>query len=318
MRQIHTAIQMIVVGILTTLIAYLLKLEYWYTSGVIAILSINMTKKDTIKVALNRSFGVVIALLLSTVLFLIGGYVLWIYLIFLAIFIMILWILNISEGIVVSIVLVNHLLLRQSFDQSLLLNEIYIYLLALCIALLVNLLYPKVHTRKMEKQVDMIDMLVKEHMFALSLFLKDLDGYEVYQEHYRHIEKDLDNIIKEAEMLEKDQIVHKNFDYKTYLMMRKSQLDKLNHMYILTHKIKSKETVIEDIAEFIVQLCNDIGKDNKAGLQLEKLKTFRLHLEGSALPKSRAEFETRAILYQILNDIEAFLQTKERYHAKAL
>ena len=314
MRHLHTAIQMIIVGLTTTLLAVAFNLEYAYTSGVIAILSINMTKKETIKVALRRTYGVLIALLVSTLFFVSFGYELWVYLIFIILFILALWILNIPEGIVVSLVLVIHLLTKKEFDIYLLLNELAIYGLGLVIALAVHLLYPKVNAKKIAKQVTQIDEYIKDHMFALSLYLKDLEGYEVYQKHAAHIKDSLTKALNEAETFEKNQVMSVSFDYRRYLLMRSQQLSILDHIYKLTSMIQSKEPITTDISAFVLNVCQDIGVENKATSQKKALKVFRDTLTKTELPKSRTEFESRAILYQILNDIESFLTIKESYH----
>ncbi|CCV63992.1 conserved hypothetical protein (DUF939) [Alteracholeplasma palmae J233] len=315
-RKIQLAIQMIIAGIITTLVAYFLSLNYWQTSGVISILSINMTRQDSLKVAFKRTVDVTIALLLSTLLFYLIGYNLYVYLGFLVIFIFGSWLLNLSEGIVVSIVLVIHILSRGEFDGSLLLNEFSIFILALIIALAVNILYPNVNEKKLEKNVVLIDQYIQEHTFMLSLLLNDLTGYKDYKKHYFNILNLIEPILKEADLLKKDQVLNKDFKYADYLYMRKAQLTSLNRMYDLTLKIKSEETITKEISEFIQQLCFDIGKDNKASFQLSKLAEYRKELEKTALPKTRNEFETRAVLYQILNELENFLFEKQQYHEK--
>ena len=313
-RRIHLSIQMVLAGILTTLIAYFLELQYWQTSGVIAVLSINYTKKDTIKVAFNRLKDVVLALGLSTLLFYMIGYNLSVYLVFMVIFIVVSWVLNISEGIVVSLVLINHIWPLGHFDSALLLNEVYIFLLALVIALSINLLYPNYNLKKLDKNMALIDQYIQEHTFMLSLVLKDIAGYPIYKEHYNKIVAILDPLIIEADLLRKDQVLKKNYRYAEYLHMRKRQLEALNRMYDLTIRMKSSEPIIDEIAAYVKDLCYDIGSSNKAVEHLIKLEKYHQELETRALPKSRNEFITRAVLYQFLEELKIFLTEKTIFH----
>lgn len=315
-RRIHLSIQMILAGILTTILAYLFKLEYWQTSGVIAILSINLTKKDTVKVAFNRLKDVAIAFVLSTIFFLVFGYNLWAYLAFMVFFIIISWVLNISEGIVVSLVLINHIWPVGAFSGELLINEAAIFLLALAIALSINLTYPNYNLKRLDKNTALIDQYMQEHTYMLSLLLKDIAGYPIYKQHFNKIVELLDPLIIEADLLRKDQVLKKDFEYAEYLYMRKRQLYALNRMYDLAVRMQSIEPIIDEISLFIEKVCYDIGKEDKATELLRQLEKFHKNLDLRELPRTRKEFETRAVLFQLLEELKIFLTEKTMYHQK--
>ncbi|MEG0085126.1 MAG: hypothetical protein RR817_01510, partial [Niameybacter sp.] len=50
-----------------------------------------------------------------------------------------------------------------------------------------------------------------------------------------------------------------------------------------------------------------------AKMLLEQLAKLREVFRASSLPKTREEFENRAMLYQYLNDIEHFLEIKQSF-----
>ena len=58
----------------------------------------------------------------------------------------------------------------------------------------------------------------------------------------------------------------------------------------------------------------DIGIYNKAALQMANLNKLQLRYKDSELPTTREEFEVRAMLYQILNEIESMLSVKIQFH----
>ena len=61
-------------------------------------------------------------------------------------------------------------------------------------------------------------------------------------------------------------------------------------------------------------LKNDIGYKDMATARLEELKNMREDMKSLPLPKERVEFENRAMLYQILNELEEFLFVKIQFH----
>lgn len=55
MRILHTAIKMTLVTVMAGLISKWIGLDYWLTGGVLALLSIQLTKKDSITIKAIQS-----------------------------------------------------------------------------------------------------------------------------------------------------------------------------------------------------------------------------------------------------------------------
>lgn len=64
------------------------------------------------------------------------------------------------------------------------------------------------------------------------------------------------------------------------------------------------------IAEYVLYLREYIAERNAPNEQIEKLEQIFEVMRQEPLPKSRQEFESRAILYHILMDVEEFLMFK--------
>ena len=67
------------------------------------------------------------------------------------------------------------------------------------------------------------------------------------------------------------------------------------------------------LAEFMDFVSESIGKMMVLDMQLERLYSILAHMKEQALPKTRDEFESRAILYHVLMDMEDFLLIKKRF-----
>jgi uncharacterized membrane protein YgaE (UPF0421/DUF939 family) len=97
----------------------------------------------------------------------------------------------------------------------------------------------------------------------------------------------------------------KRNQYKVMLRMR-------NHFY--RFYISSEHTHI--ISEFTRKVSDSIGVDKLYQEVLIELERVRGVFESMPLPKTRVEFESRAMLFQFLNDIEEFLEIKRDYMKK--
>ena len=66
----------------------------------------------------------------------------------------------------------------------------------------------------------------------------------------------------------------------------------------------------EQIAGFLEDLSDHIHPGNTAQFFLEKLNKLKDEFKNQQLPQSREEFETRATLFQLINELERYLFIK--------
>ena len=78
-------------------------------------------------------------------------------------------------------------------------------------------------------------------------------------------------------------------------------------------KMQSMPEQAEIIAGFVDFVSESIGKMLVLDAQLERLYDILDHIKTQELPKTRQEFESRAILYHVLMDMEDFLLIKKRF-----
>lgn len=317
MRQvIHTTIKLILVGVLSSLIAYVLQVENFILVGVIGILSVSITKKDSLINGLKRYIDVLFALTLSTILYLIFGFELHILVLFLTLFIFGSYASKIDVGLVPSIVLANHVFAYQGFDWQFFIEEILIITIGTGVALLVSMIYPQDWNKKIKTQISKVDQLIKDHLFMLSILLNQKDNKEVFLEHHALVNKEISKKINEAEISDKNIIFSNDHRFLAYLYMRRNQVTYINNMYKSTVKIKHYHENQQIISKYISELINDIGDENKADYQLEKLNNLRVQFSKEELPKTRNEFETRAMLFHIIEDLDSMLNAKKQFHKR--
>lgn len=316
MRVLHVAIKMSLVGFIASIIARFVQLEAWPSAGVLAILSIHLTKKDSVINAGKRLSDVLFGLLLALMLFIAFGFNFYVFSIFVFLFAYLSLMFKIPEGIIPGVVLIVPLFLAGEFSLDLITNQLSLIGIALGIATIFNVFYPISSEKELKKHVESINQLVREHLFMLSLLLKNPKDNKDYYEHYVNTDKKIRKYINIVELIDKDFLFQNDHSYLAYFHMRKEQTSYIRHMYQQALKIEVVHPYAVELASYVVELSLDIGIYDKATSQLMILKENYTRFKKSRLPKTRLEFETRARLYQILNEVESLLEVKIEFHNK--
>lgn len=315
-KKVTIVLQMAVTGIVSYLIAFALKLDYAITAGILAVLSTQLTKKESFSVAVKRSLDTVLGLFLSSLMFIVFGYNVYVFWVFALMFACLSFSFKIEIGIVPVLVLVSHLLEHGSFNWLVLLNEFAIMGIAIVVVLIYDLSVPSPSVKEFKNLIDEIDNEQKNHMDVIVKFLRKEINEEEAKKHYKETVELFNRIYNKAILLDKDLLFKKENEYLAYLEMRKRQMSHINHIYKHSLKLTIHHEYLNMIVNFIDELILDIGYDDKATSQMEKLFEVRKFYKGTKLPKTRDEFETRAMLYQILNELEYFLDVKIKFHQR--
>lgn len=109
-EKLAKAVKIAAACMMAILLANLLQLKYYTTAGIITILTIQDTKKQTLQTAIRRALSYISSVCMAAVLFSLFGYSLWAYGIYIFIFIF-LCVLFWPESMTVASVLVSHFLI---------------------------------------------------------------------------------------------------------------------------------------------------------------------------------------------------------------
>ncbi len=283
------------------LIAEAFSLDYVYTAGVIAVLSLEPTRKRSIEIGFIRIIDSLIALSLAYLIFYFMGFSIWSLFVFIALFIPLSYLIKVDRGIVVSLVLVSQVYLEQEVNFAL--NALFILLIGVGVAFFLNLYMPDLK-KKIRLEVSRINQSIEEIILSIAA-KKDISFKELDQ----LISSANDNIREELENNNIDGLI----DRLRYVEMRKEQiliLKRINNTLINVSDIKEKTLILNYLKEFKGQ----IGDDNYALQLTDKLNQLLDYFKTSDLPDTRKNFEDRAQLYYVLLEIHQFLQLKLNYH----
>lgn len=311
----HKVIKTALGTFISIYLAEILGIQFGATAGIVTIISIQATKKESLKVAFERFLASVIGLFIAITAFKIFGFSPFVFGIFILIFMPICLKFKLFQGFLCTVVLGTHILSLQKISFNIVINEIYILLLGIVVALLLNIYMPNTSRELKEKRknIDTLmktilnyfgDVLVTGSVFVDEELLfkelkKELDeGREIA---YREYNNDLfDSSKRDIEFMEM-----KRSQYKVLLRMR-------NHFYRFYLSIEHAKI----ISEFIRKVSDAIGIEALYDGVLLELDRIRKQFKEMPLPRTRLEFESRAILYQFLNDTEEFLELRKEYNKK--
>ena len=298
-------------------IAMTFGLKYGTAAGIITILSIQNTKRQSINLAIQRMGACFLALFLSTALFEILGFNSVVFGVFLMLFISLASMFKLKEGIVVSSVLVTHLLVEKTVTTALIVNEVALMTIGISVALLLNLYMPSIEKKIKEDQV-YIEDYIREILCHMSVALRQCAVSVKEEQLFSNLETRLILGRERAYRNLNNTLFSDSSYYVKYMDMRVQQLHALNNMRKHFERFSISYTQSMMIADFTLRVSESIHEYNTAEGLLKSLKLLRESFLTMELPKTREEFENRAMLYQFLNDLEQFLLIKNGFKKELL
>lgn len=289
-----------------------LGLNYSSTAGILTILSIRNTKRETLKSAANRGLAFLFALVLSAACFRLIGYNLWAFAVFLLLFSLFVLSVGWGEALASVAVLVSHILAEQNMGLSEVANETMLFLIGTGMGILVNLHLHR-NQDEFDKLAGEVDLQIKQILHRMSQWLPKEDKSDYGSECFEHLEQTL-NAAKVCAAANYNNVVLPGDSHELdYIELREKQSVLLREIYDNIVRIEYLPEQALQVAELLGQIEQDYHRENTAEGLLEKLEALLLQMRKQRLPRSREEFEARAILFYILMQIRNLLELKREF-----
>lgn len=295
-------------------IAEALHLEYAVSAGTVTLLSVLGTKWETVRVSGVRIITFFITSLLAMML------IPWMHSEWIAfgIVIFIVTLLSVIMGWKASLsvngVIAAHFMMKMDFSLAFIYNEFMLVLIGVVIALVLNLF----HLNENRKKDLIADMRYTEN--TLQGILREMAGYlrgeqlkplniSVWEE-ICALEEKLKEFMEEGRQYQDNTFEFHHDYYQDYFEMRLEQCRMLDSLHYEMKNIRTVPKQAEVVADYMNYLADYVIEKNVPDAQMERLKELFADMKKEELPKSREEFESRALLYHILMDLEEFLKYK--------
>lgn len=313
--QLTKSLKIAAAALIAIALAGELGLKYSATAGIITVLSIQNTKRETLKSAVNRWLAFGCALIISILCFSLMGYHVLAFGIYLFLFALLCFSVGWTEAISMDSVLVTHFLMEQSMEPRLIANEALLLLIGTGTGILINL---HLHKKQAEFQrlAEEVDTQIKGILQRMSLWLPKEDRSDYGEDCFGKLRKAIEEAGACAMANYGNTLFSKSFLELEYIAMRERQSIVLREIYDNILKVQYLPRQTGQVAALIGRIGENFYKENTVEGLLQEQKDLMGQMREQPLPSSREEFEARAILFYILMQIRQLLQIKRDFILK--
>ncbi len=293
-------------------VADMLGLSYSTSAGIITLLTIQDTSRETIKISIKRIIAFLLAVFLSYAVFYLAGYHVFSYGIFLFIFIACCTPLRLGGAVSTNAVLVTHYFAAKNMSLPIIANEALLLLIGAGTGTLLNLYMPG-----KGKEIRVIQRTLEEDLRAvlmqMSEYIMKEDRSDYTGDCFDKLQTDISNGLKTAFAYMNNTFFQESKYFIEYMNMREQQNVVLKDIYKKIMNICTIVPQTKQVSEFIYEIAVSFGESNNARELTAKLSELFLQMKDSPLPVTREEFEDRAVLYAVLMDLRYFLLLKKEF-----
>ncbi|WP_257347983.1 aromatic acid exporter family protein [Pseudalkalibacillus decolorationis] len=296
------------------LIAKAFELDNYISAGILAILSIQVTRKRSMISSAERFIACIVGILFGFIFFEGITYHPFVLGLLLLLFIPTTVVLRIQQGVITSSVIILHLLTMKEITIPIVLNELAIISIGIGVALIVNLYMPSMEKQLKQYQCGIegsFHKILQEYASFLRIGDNDWDGKEIVV---------ADRLIKDGKSLafrdiENHLLRHEN-EYYNYFKMREKQFEILERVLPIISSLDKSYIQSHQLADFLEKIADAIHPGNTAQKYLDELDQLRNSFREMDLPRDRTEFETRSSLFYFLTEMEQYLILKRYFKAR--
>lgn len=309
MKVVFNTVKIAGAAMIAILIAQLAGAEFAVSAGIVAILTIQPTKKETLKTATGRLAAFGSAILIAAVCFGLLGYTMAAFLVYLVIFILFCQIFGWYSAMAMNSVLISHFLTLGDMGPGEVGNEVLLFAVGVGVGILANL--------HLHKNVDYIEELkaeadaqIKRILGRMSERILDHDMADYNGECFVKLRDSLRKARNVAEENYNNQFGSGDVYDMEYIRMRDRQCRVLYEMYKNVRTIETTPVTASRISDFLREMSEVYHKDNTGRELLKRFERMDAEMKSHPLPTERKEFEDRARLFGLLRNIEEFLRIK--------
>lgn len=294
-------------------VAQFFELPYATSAGIVTLLTVQNTRKDTIRLAAERLLSFLLSVLLVFVCFRYIGKLEWVnYGVYIFLMVHVCYFFGWENTISVNAVMGTHYLLTPDYSLNFAASELAVIAIGTALALLMNWHMPsnlKILREDIRKAEDDMQQVLQE----LACYLEGkLDGAHIWLD-LDQLEQSIHRGLDRAHEHAHNTLSEEDHYYIEYMEMRLQQCALLQAIRHRVWKIDGMPEQAKIISDYLRYLAPYVHEKNIPDRQSADLQQVFDQMKQQPLPESRDEFESRAILYHVLLDLEDFLFVKKRF-----
>jgi uncharacterized membrane protein YgaE (UPF0421/DUF939 family) len=288
-------------------IAWLFELEFYLAAGILAILSVEVTRKRNFTSAGQRLLASLVGLILAAILFELLGYHMWVLGLYIVLSFPLLAAIHLKDGIVTGAVIVFHVYEAGNVTVYSMWNEVLLLIIGIGSATIINVIYMPAHDQHLMQQRKLIEQYFSIMFQRIGEYLRDAQsdwsGGELLS-----AEKTIDNASHLAlRNMENEWFRSDQPNWYVYFKMREEQLESIRQMLTLTAQVSHAVPQGDALAHVFFSIGDDLKEDHYTGNTERKLDELETFFKLMPLPQNRQEFETRSALLQLMLEMRRYL-----------
>lgn len=297
---------------LAAAIAFALNLSYAVSAGVICLLTIQDTKKETLLITLKRLIAFGAVTLLCAVIFGNFGYSILSLAAAVGLFLFICAFFDMNEAIAMNSVIATHYFSSADCSGAMILNEFLLLAAGAGTGVILNL-FTLPDIKRIRAVQSRTDDRIKRIIGRMSVYImkEDKTGYD--GSCFEEVSSLLDDLRREALRYTGNHFGGESGYFFRYVKLRITQCEVLKRIYNDIIRLSPVEKFGRPIADFLKKMSGEFHEINDAVSLTHDIEQLFEHYSAQELPRTRSEFESRALMYHILWDLEYFVRLKQDF-----
>ena len=311
-KMISDWITITLAAIIAIAAAGLLHLDFAVSAGIVAILSIQATKKETIRTAGVRVAAFTCALLISFVSYSLVGFNIYGFLLYLPFYVAVCVNFSWYSAIAMNSVLISHFITLGDMGLNSLGNELILFALGVITGIIANMrLHRNLdHVGRLRNEAD---EQIRHILSRMADRILDTGVQDYNGSCFDKLNDMLSDAYSAAKLNHENIITAGDTNDMEYIKMRQRQCSVLYEMYKKASALKATPATAQRIADFLRHTAREFSSDNTVAGLLAEFGELDKSMKSEPLPVTRSEFEERAMLYALLRDLEQFLRIKNEF-----
>ncbi len=294
-------------------VAQFFELPYATSAGIVTLLTVQNTRRDTIRLAAERLLSFLLSVLLVFVCFRYIGKLEWVnYGVYIFLMVHVCYFFGWENTISVNAVMGTHYLLTPDYSLNFAASELAVIAIGTALALLMNWHMPS-NLKTLREDIRKAEDDMQQVLQELACYLEGkLDGAHIWLD-LDQLEQSIHRGLDRAHEHAHNTLSEEDHYYIEYMEMRLQQCALLQAIRHRVWKIDGMPEQAKIISDYLRYLAPYVHEKNIPDRQSADLQQVFDQMKQQPLPESRDEFESRAILYHVLLDLEDFLFVKKRF-----
>ena len=307
-----SSFKIVLAAIGAIMVARLLHLEFAISAGIVAILTIQPTKRETVNTALGRLYAFAAALVVAFISFRILGVTLTAYFVYLAVFIFLCQICKWYSAMAMNSVLISHFVTFGVMNTETVANEVFIFMIGVSAGILANM-YLRKRTDYAEQLMQEMDAQIVKILSRMSERILDKDISDYNGACFQVLAEQIEDARKVAEENYNNQFNPEDTFDMEYIAMRDKQRMVLYEMYKSVRSLDTSPITAKRISDFLKDMSEVFEKGNDGRTLMKEFLQMDEWMKSKPLPVERKEFEDRARLFALMRDMEEFIGIKVEF-----